>query len=252
MYVPLTESHDDSRVVPSVAERRARNRREMVDGILMAARAQIREEGAAALNLNEVARRVGVTTPALYKYFPGKMALYDALFRLGTRIFREELEALNLGEAPSAQAGMRATFEQQLSFALRYPELHELVLQRPVPRFVPSEEGLREAAQLEDIGRRILDQWIERGLIAPKGPPERAFNLLLAVTGGLTSAHMANEPHLPVGQGRFGSLVPDAVSLFEEAWAPPPTRQRMDQRPRARDRDEIRKKTSRNVDGRKR
>ncbi len=227
----------------SVADRRKRNRQEMVDGILAAARVQMRDEGVAALNLNEVARRVGVTTPALYKYFPSKMALYDALFRLGTRVFREDLEALNLGEATSPREALRATLEHQLSFALRYPELHELVLQRPVPGFVPSEEGLREAAQLEDVGRRIMGRWIARGLIAPKGPPERAFNLFLAVAGGLTSAHMANEPHLPVGQGRFGSLVPDAVSLFEKAWAP--GEQRVDRRPRERDRDLTRKKPSR-------
>jgi len=192
----------------------------MVDGILATARAQMREDGVAALNLNEVARRIGVTTPALYKYFPSKMALYDALFRLGTRLYVEEFTSLNLGECASGGTAIRAALEHQLSFAIRNPELYQLVLQRPVPGFVPSDVGLAEAAQAEGIAGATMLRWIERGLIAPKGAPERAFALLAAFAEGIASAHIANEPNLPVGEGQFGSLVPDAVSLFELAWAP--------------------------------
>jgi AcrR family transcriptional regulator len=202
----------------------------MVDAILTAARRQMQKEGAAALNLNEVARRVGVTTPALYKYFPSKFAVYDALFRLGTRTLREELQALELGSASSAGDALRAAFTLQLDFAVRNPDLHELVFQRPVPGFVPSNDGLREAAELEDIGRRAFSRLIDRGLIDPKEPAERAFNLLLAVVGGLAAAHIANEPHLPVGSGRFGSLVPDAVALFETAWTNDGRQQRQERR----------------------
>jgi len=204
----------------SIQERRTRNRREMVDAILAAARAQMREEGVAALNLNEVARRLGVTTPALYKYFPGKMAIYDALFRLGTRLYIEEFEALHLGESDSAATGIQGALEHQINFALRNPELYQLILQRPVPGFEPSQESLVEAARAEEVAGVTLSRWIGRKLIAPKGPPERAFLLLAAMAEGLASAHIANEPHLPVGEGRFGSLVPDAVSLFATAWTP--------------------------------
>jgi AcrR family transcriptional regulator len=192
----------------------------MVEAILAAARAQMREDGVAALNLHEVARRVGMTTPGLYKYFASKASLYDALFRLGTRLYRGQLEALNLTAAASAESALRGAIEHQLGFAVRYPELYQLTLQRPVPGFVPSEEGLKEAAHLEEVGREILDSLIRRGLIAPPGPPERAFNLLLTVMSGLADAHLANEPHLPAGQGRFGSLVPDAVRMFAAAWVP--------------------------------
>jgi hypothetical protein len=34
---------------------------------------------------------------------------------------------------------------------------------------------------------------------------------------GLTAQHLANEPHLPVGKGRYGSLIPAAVKLFQAA-----------------------------------
>lgn len=192
----------------------------MVDGILATARTQMREDGVAALNLNEVARRIGVTTPALYKYFPSKMAVYDALFRLGTRLYVEQFKALNLGEAASGGKAIRVALEHQLNFAIDNPELYQLVLQRPVPGFIPSAESLAEAARAEEIAGATMSRWIERGLVAPKGRPERAFALLAALAEGIASAHIANEPNLPVGEGRFGSLVPDAVSLFQLAWPP--------------------------------
>ena len=76
----------------SPQERRERNRQEMVTAILAAARAMMREQGVGALSLNEVARLVGLRGPALYEYFPSKTAVYDALFRLGTRLATEETE----------------------------------------------------------------------------------------------------------------------------------------------------------------
>ena len=224
MFAPLTYVQENSAAMPSVAERRKRNRQEMVNGILSAARAQMREEGVAALNLNEVARRVGVTTPALYKYFASKMAVYDALFRVGNRLYVEELKALNLGEAESARVAIGGAFEHQLGFGARNPELYQLVLQRPVPGFVPSAEGLVEAAEAEQVAIRLVARWIERGLIAPQGPPERAFAMLASVAAGLTSNRIANEPNLPAGEGLFESLVPEAASIFAKAWAPAKTK----------------------------
>ena len=52
---------------------------DMVAAIKTAARAQIREQGAAALSLGGIARALGVTTPALYRYFDGRDALVTSL-----------------------------------------------------------------------------------------------------------------------------------------------------------------------------
>src|SRR5213080_3996368 len=90
----MSETEANSKRVLSPRERRQRNREEMMAAILDAARAVMREEGVAALNLHEVARQVGLRTSSLYEYFPGKMALYDALFRLGTRLYAQGRERL--------------------------------------------------------------------------------------------------------------------------------------------------------------
>src|SRR5215475_9456915 len=67
--------------VPS--DRRARRHQETVDEILEIANTVMLEEGVNGLSLAEVARRLGVQPPSLYKYFPSLIAVYDALFLRG-------------------------------------------------------------------------------------------------------------------------------------------------------------------------
>src|SRR5579871_1948053 len=64
-------------------DRRARRRQETIREILDIARDVMTEEGVNGLSLAEVARRLGVQPPSLYKYFPSLMAIYDALFLQG-------------------------------------------------------------------------------------------------------------------------------------------------------------------------
>ena len=65
------------------ADRRARRRQETIDEILDIAVAIMSEEGVNGLSLSEVARRLGVQPPSIYKYFPSLMAIYDELFLRG-------------------------------------------------------------------------------------------------------------------------------------------------------------------------
>jgi AcrR family transcriptional regulator len=208
----------DANTILSPQARRRRNREEMISAILDAARAVMREEGVAALNLQKVARRVGVRAPSLYEYFANKAALYDALFLLGVRLYRERRDRI-WDEYEPGWDRLAAAFENYMSFAQEYPELYQLVFERPVPGFVPSETSIEESRKLLATGIQAMTEAMEDRTFIPGLPPERAMDLFLAMMHGLTSLHMANEPHLPVGQGRFGSLIPAAVALFRTSWA---------------------------------
>ena len=207
----------------SPQERRQRNREEMKNAILEAARQVMREEGVAALNLQEVARRVGVRAPSLYEYFPGKMAIYDALFRMGVRLLGERMNHSHESTDP-LWARAQAVLENYMTFAQEYPELYQLVQERPVPGFIPSEESMQESRGLLTMGDAIVEKGIERGSLALGLTVSEARDLFLAMMHGLTALHMANEPELPVGAGRFGSLIPAALALFRAAWEPEPAR----------------------------
>jgi AcrR family transcriptional regulator len=206
----------------SPAERRRRNRAEMTEGILQAAREIMRERGVAALSLNEVARRVGVKPPSLYEYFPGKAALYDALFRLGLRLYTEHNDRVREA-APHGWERLRVEIETYMSFAQHYPELWTLVFERPVPGFVPSEQSMEESRALLAVASRFMEEAMEKGEIVPDVSVEQARDFVIALMHGLAASHMANEPDLPIGSGRFGSLIPLAMQVLEMAWSPQQT-----------------------------
>jgi AcrR family transcriptional regulator len=204
-------------------QRRRRNRQEMIDSILSIAREMMRSDGVASLSLKAIARRLGMTPPALYTYFDSKQAIYDALFKGGVEEFGRRLQPAALKrESPYEQ--LKAIFEGYMSFALDNPDLYQLMMQRPVPGFSPSVEGLTVC--LENLGKTVawLHQFIESADFAPVMPAEEACDLLIAMAVGLTDLHLAADPDLPVGQGRFGKLPARAAQLFVEALRPlPPT-----------------------------
>lgn len=203
----------------SLSERRERNRREMTEAILSAARVIMQRDGVAALNLHEIARMIGVRTPALYRYFPSKSAIYDELFRRGMTEVHELFEVLDR-QYPPGWERLRASAEARFLFAQENPDIEHLLFGRDVPGFVPSEESMAVSRKRYQQAIRAMQELIDAGVIVPGVPVEQALDLFLAVISGLTAQHMANEPHLPLGEGRFGSLIPDAMRLFRAAWSP--------------------------------
>lgn len=203
----------DEKTVLTPEERRQRNHDETAAHILQAAREVMREQGVADLNLQAIARRVGMRAPSLYNYYNGKVAIYEALFVLGMRMYRERLERM-LAEYGANRAGIEQLLTGYLEFALENPELFQLCFERPVPGFTPSEEGLAESARLLDIAHRITTEAIAAGALPDTYPVATTMNLLIAIMHGYTAQHLANEPHLPAGEGRFGSLIPTIMDLL--------------------------------------
>jgi hypothetical protein len=114
---------------------------------------------------------------------------------------------------------LRRTFEAYMVFALQNPDLYQLCFERPVPGFVPSEESLRFSFGRLQAGYERVRHW--HAEIHTDLSPEQTADLVIAMMHGLTALHLSNEPHLPVGQGRFGALIPALLSVLEKAWSKP-------------------------------
>ncbi len=197
--------------------RRQRNREAMMQTILDTAREIMREEGVAALTMQELARRLEIRPPSLYNYYKGKMEIYDELFRLGFELFSRAMqEAADAAETTFDD--MRRSMEAYMNFALQNPELFKLCFERHVPGFVPSQESMKVVNKVIESTMSRINLWAERGGFDPKIPMDKAFDLVNAMMHGLVSMHLANDPQLPIGEGRFGRLIPDAVRVFEQAW----------------------------------
>jgi AcrR family transcriptional regulator len=186
--------------------------------ILAAARELMREQGVAALSWNEVARRVGIKPPSLYAYFDSKMALYDGLFALGMRLFAAHLA--QRAQTPGDLRGQIYTaIEGYMSFAQANPDLYQLCFERPVPGFVPSADSMALSLQVLSQSGQASVAFIAQIASGLSITFEQARDLGIAMIHGLTAQHMANEPHLPAGSGRYGGLIPAAVELFARSYA---------------------------------
>jgi AcrR family transcriptional regulator len=207
--------------LPSPQQRRLRNRQEVIDAILAAAREIMCRDGVAALTLNEVARMVRMQPPALYKYFPSKFALYETLFRMGVRLLREQdLEIWN-----STQPGwgrIQVWFEARLALAQQHPDLYRLAVDpTAVPGFVPSEEGRQETRQVVAAATQAIQEVIEAGVMVPPMPLDQALDLLLAIRRGIIAEHLGKQLVFQAGEEeRFRRLIPKALDLLKAAWSP--------------------------------
>jgi AcrR family transcriptional regulator len=191
-----------------------RNREAAIQSILDAARAIMREEGVAALSMQELARRLEMRAPSLYNYFSGKTEIYDTLFRLGFTMYDVHIKEL-MKASTGLRDELRINIEGYMSFALENPDLYQLCFERPVPGFVPSKGSL-------ELSFGILDQSYLRAKqykkeLDTKLTGQQIVDTVIAISHGLTAMHLANDPQLPLGQGRFGSLIPVVLSILEKA-----------------------------------
>ena len=91
--------------------------------LLLSARALLEEHGPSALNLREIARRVGVSAPSAYHHFPNLGAIAVALAEDG---FRELLEALHAASI-EAQGHLMPAAEAYVGFARANSGLYRLM-----------------------------------------------------------------------------------------------------------------------------
>lgn len=197
--------------------RREQVREETIEKILSIAREEMQAEGVAALSLGTIARRLGMRTPSLYTYFDSKHAIYDALFRRGFLEFGRRMD-----ERPYQDGTLRQNLESVMTTYMRFAQenqdLYQLMFQRPVPGFVPSEESMAVSLGQLDAAKAQFSQLLEREDMTLNIPFEEARDLVIAFEHGLTELHLANNPELPVGEGRFGQLIPQAVQILLDAW----------------------------------
>jgi AcrR family transcriptional regulator len=208
-------------LISSPQERREQMRAAMRAAILEAALLVMRERGVAALSLREVARRVQLQVSSLYEYYPSKAALYDALFLLGVDRYGEYKDRVAAQRFSSFWDRVTAWLTIYMQFAQENPELYQLAFERPVPGFTPSEDSLAASTHMlldfeQSLQTAQAEGWIRQDVLVV-----HARDLLIAMMHGLTSQHMANEPHLPIGSGRYGTLIAEAVELFHVAWEAP-------------------------------
>src|SRR6266516_5471670 len=109
-----------------IKERRDRERQQMKQAILAAARARSAQEGWQAVTIRKVADRIEYSPPMIYEHFENKDAILLELMREGFRLLLAEIQTTNTAiGAPTARVMRIAVAYWE--FAWKYPELYQVM-----------------------------------------------------------------------------------------------------------------------------
>jgi len=201
-------------------DRRARRRQETIDEILRIAVDVMNEDGVNALSIAEIARRLGVQPPSIYKYFDSLLSIYDTLFQRGQS---EHLELMR-GTMANAQPGLPALvagLEASGRWCLANRSLAQLMFWLPVPTFEPSPEAFAPSIEMVNLQKAAIADAITAGQLGP-ADVDQVVHLISVFIVGILSQAIANEPDLEWGHGRFTPLFPQLMALLP-ALCPPAT-----------------------------
>jgi AcrR family transcriptional regulator len=175
---------------PLMQERLTENR----ERILAAARRLIATGGYRAASVAAVARAVGLSTGAIYRYFPAKSDLFVELLSKAVAhevgLLRAEAEA-----APTAAAGLRRAVETFAARALKGPHLAYAFIVEPTDPEVEAAR-IRGRRQLAALFARIVRRGMQRG----EFPAQDADSTAACIVGAFTEALVRPVAHRTRGR----------------------------------------------------
>lgn len=165
--------------------------------IVSAARRCISRTGFHGAQMAAIAEAAGLSTGALYRYFPSKAALFVEVLGAGARHEVDLLRAIAARDEPPAQR-LRAAVECFTRRALDGPHIAHAFIAEPVDPDVDAERRAQRRA-LADILRGILQEGIDDGSF----PPQDARLSAAAIVGAFNEALIGpTAPTAKRGNGR--------------------------------------------------
>lgn len=158
------------------SERRERERRELRERILDAARELLVTHGYEAVTMREIAKRIEYSATALYGHFADKETLVRELCREDFAAFSQTFLENALESADPMERMCRAGLVY-LSFAQRYPQHYRLMFMTELPEAPPTEDERKDPALnayamlrmlVEDLakGGELRPEWSDVDLVA--------------------------------------------------------------------------------------
>ena len=201
---PRTEASGSS---TQPLDRRAARRIETKAEIVEAAWDLVREHGLAGLAMRDLGKRVGMKAQSIYSYFESKNDIYDRMFRDAYLEFNSTMEDQEGERASGVDRALRLS-HRFFEFCTSDPVRYQLLFQRTIPDFVPSEESYAVAVDALDA---LTNQLADVGVAG-----DESVDLWTAVLTGLTDQQISNDP----GGDRWKRLVDRAVLMLLGEVAP--------------------------------
>ena len=214
---PAVAATDFESPAASQLDRRAVRRQETKDQIVAAAWDLVRDQGLAGLAMRDLGERVGMKAQSIYSYFESKHEIYDAMFHQGYLAFSVAMAEVSIPNSHPADAAVdidtvqeaaRQVAHRFFEFCTSDPVRYQLLFQRTIPDFVPSEASYAVALAAYQATRARL---ANLGVTDPE-----AIDLWTAMLTGLTDQQISNDP----GGDRWERIIDRATDMLLGEIAP--------------------------------
>ncbi|WP_226345571.1 TetR/AcrR family transcriptional regulator [Agilicoccus flavus] len=218
---------------PTANPMRARFRRQVRDDVKRVALGQLATGGPQAISLNAIARELGVSGPALYRYVAGRDELLTALVVDAYDDLRDALAgALEAGAPPASARAARPVTRVARAYrqwALAQPHRYDLLFKPPIPGYdAHADERATAARSLMGVLLAASTASVPGGASAPDAepggaPPAYSHDAVLAERGSGSARFglavsvwscLHGVASLECG-GSFAAMRLDADALFE-------------------------------------
>ena len=188
--------------------RRERQRAATVDEIKEVARGLMRDQGTTEVRFTDIAKEMGMTPPALYRYYADRDALLTELIADAYRELGSEVAKARERRDPDDIGGRWiAVGTAYRDWARREPQQFALILGMPVPGYVAPEEGPTTEAAKDAMAQLSL-LFIRAAELGVLGQP-----LVRDVSDEMAAC--AAEKHPELG----GLVPPESFQAMIQAWA---------------------------------
>jgi AcrR family transcriptional regulator len=182
------------------SDRRLQRRKAKLADILTAAWNLAHRDGLAAVSLRDLAEAVGLRQPSLYVYFESKADLYDAMFADAYRQLLGYIGTRRHLEDPREALAKLVT--DCVRFSSDDVVRHQLLFQRTIPGFEPSQASMQLAVEFYNLGRARCE--------AAGVRTQADMDVLTALISGLAHQQVANNP----GGRRWVRYADRVVEMF--------------------------------------
>jgi AcrR family transcriptional regulator len=181
-------------------DRREREREEVRERILNAARELFVAEGYDAVSMRKIGAKVGYSAMALYRHFRDKDDLLRTLCEADFRRLREAMDRVPPGTDPVTR--LFALGEAYVRFAVEYPNQYRLLFLAPLPAGARSESKDHVSAEEDayEMLRATVSEAIRRGCFRPEHRDDHLIaQTLWAGMHGVVAHEIlfAREPDIP-------------------------------------------------------
>jgi AcrR family transcriptional regulator len=197
-----------------IKERRQRERQQLKNGILAAAREIAATEGWRAVTIRKIAERIEYSPPVLYEYFDSKDDILLELVRLGYARQLEAVEAAREASLGEPEEALLAMVRAWCDFAFRSPDLYQVMYGLGGVSF-PVTELQKEGEKIGEVIAEVIEEILRKNGKEVEDVWERV-TLGWGTLHGLVSLAMAGR--IPGGNEEAQRLVDQAVRDYLSAW----------------------------------